>query len=110
LEIERLKKELKQSKKTSVPIKSLDDASEEETECMFCYLYIQNLIFFNVNLAAPPPPPLQPVTADTSVLMDELMAGTRRNNKKQHVSHSNSRESQVCLDKTFGFNSHFLDT
>ncbi len=35
------------------------------------------------------------------------MAGTRRNNKKQHVSHSNSRESQVCLDKTFGFNSHF---
>jgi peptidyl-prolyl cis-trans isomerase SDCCAG10 len=76
LEIERLKKELKQSKKTSAPIQSFDDVSEE-TE------------------SAPPPPPLQPVTADTSVLMDELMAGTRRNNKKQHVSHSNSRESQT---------------
>lgn len=43
------------------------------------------------------PPPIQPVTADTSVLIDELMAGTRRNTKKQHISHSNSRESQVCL-------------
>ncbi|CAF5167026.1 unnamed protein product, partial [Rotaria sp. Silwood1] len=27
--------------------------------------------------------------------MDELMAGTRRNNKKHHSSHSNSRESQT---------------
>jgi peptidyl-prolyl cis-trans isomerase SDCCAG10 len=77
LEIERLKKELKQSKKASVLIKSSEDIVPEETE------------------PAPPPPPLLPVTADTSVLMDELMSGTRRKNKKQHISHSNSRESQT---------------
>lgn len=41
------------------------------------------------------PRPMVPVTADTSVLIDELMAGTRRNTKKQHVSHSSSRENQV---------------
>jgi len=75
LEIERLKKELKQPKKTSVPIKSPEDIIPEETE--------------------PAPPAFQPPTADTSVLMDELMAGTRRNIKKQHISHSNSRESQT---------------
>ena len=40
---------------------------------------------------------MAPVTADTSVLMDELMAGTRRSNKKNHSSHSNSRESQVTI-------------
>ena len=38
---------------------------------------------------------MQPVTADTSVLMDELMAGTRRNQKKNDSSHSNKSESQV---------------
>lgn len=74
MEIERLKKELKQSKKsaTTTTIKPPVDVPVEAT-----------------------PPPLQPVTADTSALMDELMAGTRRNNKKQHASHSDSRESQV---------------
>ena len=71
MEIERLKKELKQAKKSVPATKSPVDVPIEIT------------------------PPLQPVTADTSALMDELMAGTRRNNKKQHVSHSNSRESQV---------------
>jgi hypothetical protein len=50
-------------------------------------------VFRLFNLAAPPS--LQPVTADTSALMDELMAGTRRNKKKNHFSHSNKRESQV---------------
>lgn len=71
MEIERLKKELKQSKKSVPAIES------------------------PVNVPTETAPPLQPVTADTSALMDELMAGTRRNNKKQHVTHSNSRESQV---------------
>ncbi|UJR31546.1 hypothetical protein I4U23_019034 [Adineta vaga] len=74
-EIERLKKELKQMKKSSVVDKSSEDTDRQEKE--------------------PTPPPLQPVTADTSVLMDELMAGTRRNLKKNHKSHSNSRESQT---------------
>ena len=103
MEIERLKKELKQSKKTPAPVTSAEN-DPEEIECTISHLHIPNLIVSDFNLAVPPP--LQPVTADTSVLMDELMAGTRRNNKKQHVSHSNSRESQVrltflSLDQTF---------
>jgi hypothetical protein len=52
------------------------------------------ITLFYFNLAAPPP--VRPAPVDTSALMDELMAGTRRNTKKQHISHSNSRESQVC--------------
>jgi len=58
------------------------------------------MILFYFNLAVPPPR-FQSGTTDTSVLMDELMAGTRRSNKKQHISHSNSRESQVCLQFFF---------
>ncbi|CAF3822283.1 unnamed protein product, partial [Rotaria sp. Silwood1] len=41
------------------------------------------------------PSSIQLVTSSTTTLMDELMAGTRRNNKKNHSSHSNSRESQT---------------
>ncbi|CAF5091643.1 unnamed protein product, partial [Rotaria sp. Silwood1] len=48
---------------------------------------------FISNLAAPSS--IQPVISSTTTLMDELMAGTRRNNKKNHSSHSNSRESQT---------------
>ena len=72
LEIERLKKELKQSKKSTISEKASEDIVEEDAPVF-----------------------MQPVTADTSVLMDELMAGTRRNQKKNHSSHSNKRESQV---------------
>ncbi|CAF0908203.1 unnamed protein product [Adineta steineri] len=75
LEIERLKKELKQMKKPSSTSENTVQEEEEEP--------------------TPPPPPMVPVTADTSVLMDELMAGTRRNTKKNHKTHSNSRESQT---------------
>ncbi|CAF0980497.1 unnamed protein product [Rotaria sordida] len=74
-EIERLKKELKQSKKSSIPSKSSEDIVQEETE--------------------PAPSPTQPVTANMSVLMDELMAGTRRNKKKNQSNDSNSREFQT---------------
>ncbi|CAF1383577.1 unnamed protein product [Rotaria sordida] len=41
------------------------------------------------------PSPIQPVTANMSVLMDELMAGTRRNKKKNQSNDSNSREYQT---------------
>ncbi|CAF4411647.1 unnamed protein product, partial [Adineta steineri] len=74
VEIGRLKKELKQMKKPSSSTENTVQEEEEEEPT--------------------PPPPMVPVTADTSVLMDELMAGTRRNTKKNHKTHSNSRESQ----------------
>ncbi|CAF5046623.1 unnamed protein product, partial [Rotaria sp. Silwood1] len=41
------------------------------------------------------PASIQPDISSTTKLMDELMAGTRRNNKKHHSSHSISRESQT---------------
>ncbi|CAF1534818.1 unnamed protein product, partial [Rotaria sp. Silwood1] len=77
LEIERLKKELKQTKKSSSAStpKSSENVVQEETE--------------------PAPASIQPDISSTTTLMDELMAGTRRNNKKHHSSHSNSRESQT---------------
>lgn len=73
-EIERLKKELKQGKKGSTP--ATKETVSEEPE---------------------PTPSTFPKlnSTDTTTIMDELMAGTRRNNKKQHVSHSNSRESET---------------
>ncbi|CAF4949070.1 unnamed protein product, partial [Rotaria socialis] len=77
LEIEQLKKELKQSKKASTSTKQSDESVPEETE------------------PVPAPAPIVPAAASTSALMDELMAGTRRNTRKNHVSHSNSRESQT---------------
>jgi len=46
LEIERLKKELKQSKKTSVPIKSSEVVIEEETERNSFDIYLHNFILF----------------------------------------------------------------
>jgi len=73
-EIERLKRELKRSKKSTTTNESTRDIDNGESD---------------------PAPPMAPVGADTSVLMDELMSGTRRSNKKQHSSHSNSRENQT---------------
>jgi hypothetical protein len=46
LEIERLKKELKQSKKTSVPVKSSEDVIQEETERKLFNICIHNFILF----------------------------------------------------------------
>ncbi|CAF1302809.1 unnamed protein product [Rotaria magnacalcarata] len=77
LEIERLKKELKQSKKASTSTKQSEESVPEETEPVSA------------------PAPIVSAAASTSALMDELMAGTRRNTRKNHVSHSNSRESQT---------------
>jgi hypothetical protein len=73
---------------------------------MYVFLHVQHLILFLIYIDVPPA--LQPVTADTSALMDELMAGTRRNNKKQHISHSNSRESQVCSLNDFSILSFYF--
>jgi len=49
LEIERLKKELKQSKKTSVPVKSSEEIIEEETERKSVDFHIHDFILFKFS-------------------------------------------------------------
>jgi hypothetical protein len=90
-EIERLTKELKKAKKAATIDKKVEDVTEKVDERKNCDRVTP---CSNINLAIRP---IAPVTADTSVLMDELMSGTRRNNRKNHSSHSQSRESQVHM-------------
>lgn len=82
--------------------------------CVHRYLKLLYQSLYSSSLAVPP---MAPVGADTSVLMDELMSGTRRSNKKQHSSHSNSRENQARntyfdqnIVRVFIFFSSFIQT
>ncbi|CAF0770807.1 unnamed protein product [Rotaria sp. Silwood1] len=75
LKIERLEKQLKKLKKSSIRIKSSEDIVQEGTESA--------------------PHRIHSITTDSFVLMDELMTGTTRWNKKTHSTHLSSRESQT---------------
>ncbi|CAF4684976.1 unnamed protein product, partial [Rotaria socialis] len=72
-EIERFKKV---SKKSSIRVEPSEDTVKEEKESASH--------------------PIQQITTDTFIVMDESMAGTRRNNQKTDSNDSNSKESQVC--------------
>ncbi|CAF0779960.1 unnamed protein product [Rotaria sp. Silwood1] len=75
LKIERLEKQLKRLKKSSIRIKSSEDIVQEGTESA--------------------PHRIHSITTDSLVLMDELMTGTTRWNKKTHSTYLSSRESQT---------------
>ncbi|CAF3647970.1 unnamed protein product [Rotaria socialis] len=71
-EIERFKKV---SKKSSIRVEPSEDTVKEEKESASH--------------------PIQQITTDTFIVMDESMAGTRRNNQKTDSNDSNSKESQI---------------